>query len=152
MEQYIVLPIAGAFVVYVAKEIMVPWVSGVIQRAPRVAGQDWVLYRIVGPEGDAREEREEGPFRIRQIGARVWVTHEDITPQGKGRIFKYRGLVVGDQVVLTYEEKDAEGVVAGSMVFKLKTTRDEMSGRSLYWHNDRHELAGEEYVARRPRP
>ena len=140
-ETFIVAPLAGAFVLWVARDFVIPHIAGALSRVPDLKGT-WTLFRT----SDNGTKIEEGPFVVRQIGNRIKGKHTD---SRNGRVYKYSGFLSSGQVVLTFEEEGGEGYVIGSMIFRVDAQRKRMAGRSLYWRHNDNIMSGEDYEATR---
>ena len=114
-------------------EILSGIISGIVAEASRGLTR---LFRKRPPNGgrgpriEGTWEYANGTMQIRQFGTRVraTATRTSSTPH---RHFKYTGEFLAGQLVLTWEDRQAEGYMMGAMVLRL-TAQGELKGKTTY--------------------
>lgn len=142
IETYIAAPLVGALVVWLSRDFVIPYVSGLVNRVPSLKG-NWTISRKL----ENGNKIELGVLIIHQNGKYINAT---LTGKNECRIFKFSGYLSSGQVLLTFEEKGGEGFIIGAMVFRIDSKRKRMIGRSLYWRHNDNIMAGEDFEAIRP--
>ena len=140
LETYIISPLVGALVVWLAQAYGLPYIRGAIRSVSKIRGS-WNLEEKL----DDGTFKSVGKLEIQQFGTRVRATNAD----PKGRTFSYKGIVSSGQVVLTFEQKGGAGYNLGSMVMKLSSDLNTMNGKCVFWKHDDNMMKTEEYIASR---
>ncbi len=113
--------------------VLAPWYLAWRYKAPKLAGH-WVFF-------DSTESNAEsvGTAEFSQSGESVTAT----TARAKSRSgrpiarsFKYRGRVRDGQVLLTFDQPDSNGFIAGNLVLKISGDLKTLTGFTVYLDRD----------------
>jgi hypothetical protein len=124
----IISAIVGAMTLWFLKELLIPTISGIINKAPKVRGT-W-----------SYKDTEGGPVvgtvKIRQIGSRIRATatrHQGREGEKTHVEFNYKGVVKGRDVVLVFEIVGSGGFYPGAIVLRLDAFAKKMFGVTNYY-------------------
>jgi len=103
-------------------------------RSPGKLTGNWEIY-----VDDSDHNEPNGIFQIVHAGTKI--TAKLYLKKGRSgndtyRSFVYEGRYLSGQIILHFEQADAEDHVVGSMTIKVLSNMREMQGITAYWHHD----------------
>ncbi|MCP5451666.1 MAG: hypothetical protein H6972_14195 [Gammaproteobacteria bacterium] len=135
------------FIIWLAKDHVLPRIRGMLLSVPNINATKWDGYSPESPVPDTVNSR----LVIQQRGTRIKATAKRRTRNGE-RSFTYKGVFIGGQLVLEFEEPEGRGYILGSMVLHLSSKRDRLNGRSTYFHHDSGEVISTAIKFKRVKP
>ncbi len=127
----IITGVIATIIFYVFIEHILPHITGYITKIPNISGT-WERIIDNGNNGYAE-------FKIKQTGNRI-KANAKLHDGNQVREFIYKGFFYPNQLILTFEQKDAAKTNIGSSVFILDSRNSKLKGKHLYYHHDSNEI------------
>jgi hypothetical protein len=124
---------------YVFSESILPEIRGRLQRLPKLNRTLWNRIYVDG------RQHARSMLTIKQSGNRIDATIERSNGATQ-RIFKYRGRLLGHQIVLQWEDVDSPEVVVGAMVLHLSQDLTKLSGQTVYFSQEKGKVVSAECI------
>lgn len=132
MRDFLINVGAGVFlsiVTWLLFRVLAPFYLAWRYQAPRIEG-DWSFH-----DSEAADAPAVGTATIRQSGERITASATRTTSRkGKpvSRTFQYTGRVRDGRALLSFEQPDSGGFIAGHMVLKVSDNLKILSGYTVY--------------------
>jgi hypothetical protein len=126
----LLIAIVTGGLIYLFKEVIHPFVLGILQRTPNLSGR-WNGFDL-GPNG---QEIQNSVMEIKQLGTHISATVHRRS-NTRERIFKYKGTISSGQVLLIWKESIGNGYNMGTMTLLLSGNLMELRGKTTYHHHD----------------
>lgn len=125
----------GALIGYYWKFVKLA-ITNIFQKAPNIAG-NWIVY------DNESKNNQAGNCIIKQRGSYLKFTIHLIKSR-KGnpinRTFNFKGILMSNQLIMSYEEEEGKGFINGSAVFHLKGNLRTISGLVVFFDPEKHKV------------